>query len=88
MVVTFLCFFHGRATFQVRTVICVLESSDHGAWLPPKTYYHDKDRAEVSDFSGRGGTLVLLQEMRAHRMSHFQLLRLPLASPLLKELSA
>ena len=87
MAVTFLCFFHGRTTFQVRTVICVLESSDHGAWLLPKTYYPDKDQ-EASDFSGRGGTLVLLQEMRAHRMSHFQLLRLPLASPLPEELSA
>ena len=29
---------------------------------------------------GRGDTLVLLQEARAHRMSHFQLLRLPGAS--------
>jgi hypothetical protein len=32
-------------------------------------------------FVGKGDTLVLLQEARAHSMSHFQLLRLSLPSP-------
>ena len=92
---------------QVRSLICVQESSDYGATLKPKTYYprpvtavttNDPARPPGRNLPpasvalppppalppcgfGRGDTLVLLQEMRAERMSHFQLLRLPTPSP-------
>ena len=75
-----------QACVQVRSIICVKESSDYGAVLDFKTY-HPKPLAPPAPGSplrpalGRGDTLVVVQEMRAHRMSHFQLARLPLPSP-------
>jgi len=114
------------ACVQVRTVVCVRESSDFGASLAEKNYFprcdsfsgeaHPATRLEGQGFGdagwmagelGRGGpycvetpvleasgvnpangryrrdaTLVLLQEARAHRMSHFQLLKIHVPPPL------
>jgi hypothetical protein len=73
------------ACVQVRSLVCVKESSDWGEVLSAKTYVPRKEGAPalgiVGKETGKGGTLVLLQEARAHRMSHFQLLRLSLPSP-------
>jgi hypothetical protein len=77
-----------QACVQVRSLICVRQSSDHGALLDFKTYRPRNAPAAVAAGAdagaaglGRGNTLVLLQEMRAHRMSHYQLVRLPMVSP-------
>ncbi len=56
-------------------MVCIPESSDFGAALEPTNYYPN---AEVD--GNKGGVLLLLHELRAHRMSHFQLIRLPLAA--------
>jgi hypothetical protein len=85
------------ACVEVRSLVCVRESSDWGEMLSAKIYVPSSDATtqhggrEKNSFSnegalsslgaagkdtGKGGTLVLLQEARSHRMSHFQLLRL------------
>jgi hypothetical protein len=74
-----------RACVQVRSLICVEASSDVGSELPAQLY-HPKAPPSGGGYVapprvGGGDTLVLLQEMRAHRMSHFQLVRLPTPSP-------
>ena len=59
--------------------MCVKESVDYGSLLPTKTYF--PTGPAVAPFVGRGGALVLLHELRAHRMSHYQLLGLDLPLP-------
>ena len=59
---------------QVRSIVCVQMSSDLGAHMPPKMYHPASlplGRARV----GKGDTLVLLHELRAARMSHYQLIQ-------------
>jgi len=95
-----------KACVQLRSLICVQESSDYSATLKPKTYYPRPVATATNDPArppgrslppvpaalppppalppcgfGRGDTLVLLQELRAERMSHFKLLRLSTPSP-------
>jgi hypothetical protein len=68
-----------QACVEVRSVICVRESSDFGSSLPPKVYAPQPvplGPASGLGPVGKGDRLVLLQEVRAYRMSHFQLLRL------------
>jgi hypothetical protein len=63
-----------QACVEVRSVICVQTSSDLGAFIPPKLYWPTplpQGRPRV----GKGDTLVLLHELRAARMSHYQLIR-------------
>ena len=63
-----------QACVEVRSVVCVQSSSDFGAFVPPKTYRPSPlppGRPRV----GKGDTLVLLHELRAARMSHYQLIR-------------
>ena len=69
-----------QAPVEVRSAICARASSDFGSVLPPKVYLplpllSGKERV------GSGKRLVLLQEVRAHRMSHFQLLRFKSSAP-------
>jgi hypothetical protein len=80
----------------VRSLVCVVESSDKGATLPD-LHYHPQpwpagfpaaapgpnappglppNAVPVPPVVGKGDTLLLLQEVRAHRMSHFQLIKL------------
>ena len=59
---------------QVRSIVCVQTSSDLGAHMPPKMYHPASlplGRARV----GKGDKLVLLHELRAARMSHYQLIQ-------------
>jgi hypothetical protein len=58
----------------VRSIICVRESSDCGAVLDPKVYA-PTGKLGARPRLGRGDRLILLQEMRSKRMSHFQLLK-------------
>jgi len=69
---------------QVRSIICAQVSSDFGAFLEPFIYEPRPLEAWESaegatppqaERVGRGEPLILLQEVRAHRMSHFQLLK-------------
>ena len=63
-----------QACVEVRSVICVQTSSDLGAFIPPKLYWPTplpQGRPRV----GKGDTLVLLHELRAARMSHYQLIQ-------------
>ena len=68
---------------QVRSIVCAKKSSDWGAKLPIKNYWPLASLAtgagggndDLNAIIGKGSTLVLLQEVRAHRMSHFQLLK-------------
>jgi hypothetical protein len=63
-----------QACVEVRTIVCVQASSDFGAFLPLKTY-RPSPLPPGRPCVGKGGTLVLLHELRAARMSHYQLIR-------------
>ena len=72
------------ACVQVRSLVCVLESSDHGELLEPRNYMPAQKQNTPGGGGGdrflgsvgNGTTMVLLQEVRAHRMSHFQKINL------------
>ena len=66
---------------QVRSLVCIKENGEYGTLLPSKKFLPtpktaDDEKEGGGSFCGWGGTLVLLHELRVHRMSHFQLLRL------------
>jgi len=85
-----------EARLTVRSLVCVVESSDKGATLPdlhydPKPWptgfgtsppRPDPPQGVLPPHMvppprvGNGDVLLLLQEVRSHRMSHFQLLKL------------
>jgi hypothetical protein len=75
------------APVQVWSLVCVRESSDFGATLAPRNFFPlprkesavaSKEVAVVKYPLRRpDDTMMLLQEARTHRMSHFQLIRLP-----------
>ena len=87
-----------RARLTVRSLVCVVESSDKGATLPdlhydpnpwpagflPETTFSPDSpppglaaaNTEAPPRVGNGEPLLLLQEVRSHRMSHFQLIKL------------
>ena len=65
---------------QVRSIVCAQSSSDLGAHLPPRTFHPAPLGEGEGPLLGRGGPLVVLHEARAHRMSHYQLVKAFLSS--------